>query len=245
MARRWPPARCVAEHSWRRCDPICSFVELRGNIQTRLTKVPDDGAIVMAVAAMEILDLTHLVAQVLPIDEFVPAVGQGCVAVECATDDADTLELLAAVDHAATRRAVEIERAFLATLGSGCSLPVGAHVDGDRLRAFLADGDVSLYRSVDLGADLVRRRSMWPRRCSSSSTAPMTVMAGRTAHDDVDPHGLAGVTVVITRPVDQAAALVELFEARGARTIVMPLIEVVDRATPAEVEAALAPADRR
>jgi uroporphyrinogen-III synthase len=58
--------------------------------------------------------------------------------------------------------------------------------------------------------------------------------------DEVDPQGLAGVTVVITRPIDQAAALVELFAARGARTIVMPLIEVVDRATPAEVEAALA-----
>lgn len=59
--------------------------------------------------------------------------------------------------------------------------------------------------------------------------------------DDVDPVGLAGVTVVITRPLEQAAALVELFEARGARTIVMPLIEVVDQADPAEVEAALAP----
>lgn len=119
--------------------PDLRFVELRGNIQTRLSKVPDGGSIVMAVAALQILDMTHLIADELDPTTFVPAVGQGCVAVECSTDDVATAQLLHAVDHAATRRAVQIERAFLATLGSGCSLPVGAHVEGDALRAFLAD----------------------------------------------------------------------------------------------------------
>ena len=119
--------------------PDLRFVELRGNIQTRLSKVPDDGAIVMAVAALEILELTELIAQALPVESFVPAVGQGCVAVECASDDEATLQLLAEIDHGPTRDAVLVERAFLATLGSGCSLPVGAHVDGGELRAFLAD----------------------------------------------------------------------------------------------------------
>ena len=63
------------------------------------------------------------------------------MAVECAADDAATALLLAAVDHPATRAAVEIERAYLATLGSGCSLPVGAHVANGVLHAFLADPD--------------------------------------------------------------------------------------------------------
>ncbi|MCU1360477.1 MAG: hemC [Ilumatobacteraceae bacterium] len=123
----------------RAVRPDLNFVELRGNIQTRLGKIPDGGAIVMAVAALQILDLTHLIAQELDPRGFVPAVGQGCVAVECATDDRATLQLLSAVDHGATRQAVQIERAFLATLGSGCSLPVGAHVLAGELRAFLAD----------------------------------------------------------------------------------------------------------
>ena len=119
--------------------PDLEFHELRGNIATRLSKVPVGGAIVMAVAALEVLDMTERIAEVLGTDRMVPAVGQGCVAVECAEGDDVTAGLLQAVDHAVTRRAVEIERAFLATLGSGCSLPVGGHVVGDTLHAFLAD----------------------------------------------------------------------------------------------------------
>lgn len=124
--------------------PDLDFIELRGNIQTRLTKVPAGGAIVMAVAALEILGLLDSLGDavpvdVLPVERFVPAVGQGCVAVECLAADAETRDVLAAVDHAPTRHDVEIERAFLATLGSGCSLPVGAHVSDGLLHAFLAD----------------------------------------------------------------------------------------------------------
>lgn len=135
--------------------PDLRFVELRGNIQTRLAKVPDGGSIVMAVAALQILDLTHLIADELDPHTFVPAVGQGCVAVESALDDPVTAQLLQAVDHSATRRAVQVERAFLATLGSGCSLPVGAHVQDDQLRAFLADPQQGRFvrRTVHLTAD--------------------------------------------------------------------------------------------
>jgi len=118
--------------------PDLRFVELRGNIDTRLSKIPDGGAIVMARAALEILEMSDRIDQTLPLDRFVPAVGQGCVAVECRTDDADTIDALRGVDDRMTRRAVEIERAFLAELGSGCSLPVAGHVDGDRLHVFLA-----------------------------------------------------------------------------------------------------------
>ncbi len=122
-----------------RVRPDLRFVELRGNIDTRLSKVPEGGAIVMAVAALEILQMTDRIAERLDVDTFVPAVGQGCVAVECRTDDSATRETLAAVDHAGTRHDVEVERAFLAELGSGCSLPVGGHVRNGRLRVFLAD----------------------------------------------------------------------------------------------------------
>ena len=125
--------------------PDLRFVELRGNINTRLSKVPDGGAIVMAVAALQILQLTELIAQHLSLAEFVPAPGQGCVAVECRSDDVRTVELLAAVDHHATRRSVELERAFLARLGTGCSLPVAAHAAGNRLSAFLADPERGVH----------------------------------------------------------------------------------------------------
>ncbi len=79
--------------------------------------------------------------------EFLPAPGQGVIALECRADDDATRAALAAVDHAPTRAAVTAERAFLAALGSGCDLPVGAYgrVEGDRvlLRAMLGGEEPS------------------------------------------------------------------------------------------------------
>ncbi len=134
----------------RRVRPDLQFAELRGNIDRRLSKIPDGGAIVMAAAALDILDLNDRIAETLDTEEFVPAVGQGCVAVECRADDAATGEALAAIDHPPTRHDVEVERAFLAELGSGCSLPVGAHVRAGMLWTFLADLDTGLSVSDEI-----------------------------------------------------------------------------------------------
>jgi hydroxymethylbilane synthase len=90
------------------------------------------------------------------------------VAVECRADDAEMINVLASIDHHPTRKVVEVERAFLAELGSGCSLPVGAHAVDRRLTAFLAAADHSRYLieaielpedhalAVGRGADLAR-----------------------------------------------------------------------------------------
>ncbi len=153
-----PAGATVATGSVRRraqlaiARPDLNFVELRGNIHTRLGKVPPGGAIVIAAAALEILGLLDEVACYLPPATFVPSPGQGCVAVECRADDNELIDVLAAIDHPSSRRAVEIERAFLAELGSGCSLPVGAHVVDDRLTAFLSDAtyDRHMVTAVDL-----------------------------------------------------------------------------------------------
>lgn len=154
--RDLPRGATVATGSVRRraqlaaVRPDLRFVELRGNIHTRLSKLPDGGALVMAVAAMQILGLTDRIADVLPVDPFVPAPGQGCVAVECRAGDQEVAAFLAAVDHSPTRAAVQLERAFLAELGTGCSLPVAAHADGDHLTGFLADpsSDLHVMRSI-------------------------------------------------------------------------------------------------
>jgi len=126
--------------------PDLQFVELRGNIQTRLTKIPPGGAIVMAAAALEVLELTERIDEALAPDVMVPAVGQGVVAVEHRDDDTETAAIVAGIDHAASRHQVEVERAFLAELGSGCSLPVGAYCDGTTLRVFLAGDGGSIAR---------------------------------------------------------------------------------------------------
>jgi hydroxymethylbilane synthase len=133
--------------------PDLQMVELRGNIQTRLAKIPPDGAIVMAVAALEILGLTEHIAEELDPTRFVPAIGQGCVAVEARAADVVAAELLAAIDHAPTRNAVTVERAFLAALGSGCSLPVGAWATPSGiLHAFVGGAGRLVRRAVTLPA---------------------------------------------------------------------------------------------
>jgi hydroxymethylbilane synthase len=122
--------------------PDLAFIELRGNIAKRLEQVPPSGSIVIAVAALEVLGMTDVIAERLDPLRFVPAVGQGCVAVECRADEADLSGVLAAIDHGPTRHAVMVERAFLRELGSGCFLPVGAHCTGESLAVFLA-GDAA------------------------------------------------------------------------------------------------------
>ena len=133
--------------------PDLTFVELRGNITTRLSKVPPGGSIVMAVAALLVLELTEQIAERLDPERFVPAVGQGCVAVEARRGDDEVMALLDALDDGPTRHAVEVERSFLAELGSGCTLPVGAHVAGDTLHVFLAGEERIARDRVALALD--------------------------------------------------------------------------------------------
>jgi hydroxymethylbilane synthase len=133
--------------------PDLTFVELRGNIATRLAKVPDGGAIVMAVAALEVLGMTDRISERLAPETFVPAVGQGCVAVEARDGDDATLAVLAAIDDPGTRHQVEVERSFLAELGSGCTLPVGAYVSGHELHVFLAGHDTTARERIALALD--------------------------------------------------------------------------------------------
>ncbi|MDQ1425158.1 MAG: hydroxymethylbilane synthase [Acidimicrobiaceae bacterium] len=123
--------------------PELTFVELRGNIDTRLAKVPPGGAIVVALAALHRLGYDDRADYAFAVDEMVPQVGQGALAVE--TTDDDVAALVAAIDHAPSHACIDAERAFLAELGGGCELPAGAYaevVDGALfMRAFLADGE--------------------------------------------------------------------------------------------------------
>ncbi len=172
------PGATVATGSVRRraqlsrLRPDLNFVELRGNIPTRLEKVPPSGAIVMAAAALEILGWTDRVAQHLDVDSMIPAVGQGCVAVECRVDDERTSAYLSAIDHAASRASVERERAFLSELGSGCSLPVGAFDDGASMAVYLASDDGARHHIERMTtshgdqSELVRRARELARRAT-------------------------------------------------------------------------------
>lgn len=114
------------------------IVSLRGNVQTRLQKTRDlqlAGA-VLACAGLKRLGLANEITEVLPTERSLPAVGQGVLALECRTADAPTRALLSRLEDPTTRIAVTAERAYLARLEGGCSVPIAGHatVEGERLR---------------------------------------------------------------------------------------------------------------
>jgi hydroxymethylbilane synthase len=121
-----------------------AFAELRGNIATRLDKIPADGAIVVAVAALERLGMRDRAAEVMDIERMCPQVAQGALATECRLDDADTMALLARIEHPPSRFAVDAERGFLVAFGGGCDVPVAAHATADGLHTFAASDDGSV-----------------------------------------------------------------------------------------------------
>lgn len=146
--------------------PDLTFGPLRGNIATRLEKATGYDAIVVAACALDRLGLADRVAERLEPSVMLPQVGQGALAVECRADDADTHAVLVAIQDPVARRVVDAERAFLAEMGGGCALPVGALAvaEGESIRVegLLAslDGRVALRATVSgrdpvaLGAEL-------------------------------------------------------------------------------------------
>jgi hydroxymethylbilane synthase len=120
-------ARRRAQLAWLR--PDLTFVGLRGNMDTRVGKVDQPGgpaAVVVAAAALLRLGWAARIAEYLEPGLMLPQVAQGALAVECRADDGATAAVLAGIEHGPSRRAVDAERAFLAELGGGCDLPVGA-----------------------------------------------------------------------------------------------------------------------
>ncbi len=111
--------------------PDLTVVGVRGNVQTRLRKYEESGAqaIVLARAGLVRLGLGGHIAERLEPADFVPAPGQGALGVETRADDERTLALCGALDVKALRLAVTAEREFLADLGGGCQVPIGAYAE--------------------------------------------------------------------------------------------------------------------
>jgi hydroxymethylbilane synthase len=119
----------------RALRPDLVAAEIRGNVDTRIAKVVagEYDGVILAAAGLDRLGRLSEATQVFEAEAFLPSPGQGVIALECRSDDDATRALLDAVDHVASRAAVEAERGVLAALGTGCDLAVGAYgqVQGD------------------------------------------------------------------------------------------------------------------
>lgn len=131
--------------------PDLEICELRGNVDTRIRRVTDGAldAVMLAAAGVDRIGRGEVIAERVDASLVIPAAAQGALAVQCRADDPATLALLATVHDRETAEAVEAERAFLAALGGGCSVPAACHVQlgtsSARILAFHA-GDDGVWR---------------------------------------------------------------------------------------------------
>jgi hydroxymethylbilane synthase len=152
--------------------PHFTFKDVRGNLITRIEKL-DAGeydALILAVAGLERLDMSHRIDQILPPDISLHAVGQGALGIECRSDDTEVISLLKAIEHSQTRDRCLAERSFLRLLEGGCQVPIGvdtqinskeltlkglvASVDGQKLVKDTVTGTAA--DAEKLGAQLAR-----------------------------------------------------------------------------------------
>lgn len=177
--------------------PDVEVRELRGNVPTRLRKV-DAGevdAAILAAAGLHRLGLHDRVAAYLGPPAWLPAAGQGAIAVQARADDAEVRALLEPLDHGATTLATRAERAFLAALEGGCQVPIGA------LALRSASGEGILYGVI---GDMDGRRLV---RGEHPLDAASPERSGRTLADGLRSRGgdeiLAGLRRVHDVPAPQ------------------------------------------
>ena len=123
----------------RALRPDLVLEDLRGNVDTRIRRLREGrfDAILLAMAGLTRLGRADEVTEALDPRSFLPAPGQGAIALECRGADAAVRAAVAPLDHPETARAVAAERAFLSALGGGCNVPLGAH-------AFSAKAEIEL-----------------------------------------------------------------------------------------------------
>jgi hydroxymethylbilane synthase len=126
-----------------RLRPDLKVKDIRGNVQTRIAKLDDDDydALIMARAGLERTGLKDRVTEVLSVDDFLPAPGQGALVAQIRSDDGEMAGLVNSIDDANSHRCLDIERLLLYKLNAGCSAAVGG-------LAVIENGDLTLKAAV-------------------------------------------------------------------------------------------------
>ena len=136
--------------------PDLEMVIIRGNVETRISKLETEqlDAVILAAAGLKRLGFTDKVAEYLPTDFSIPAIGQGALGIECRLDNEELKKTIDFFNHPATAHAVRAEWALLWRCEGGCQVPIAAfgEVSGSELRltGFIAsvDGKISVKGSI-------------------------------------------------------------------------------------------------
>jgi hydroxymethylbilane synthase len=171
-----------------RFRPSVRIEDLRGNVDTRLAKLEQGvvDALVLAAAGLARLGISPPNATPLPLEEMVPAPGQGALAVQARANDRSTLDLLRQIEHVPSRVAFDAERALVARVGGDCSLPLGAYAErreeGVRLLAVVVKPD---------GSELLWAQTEAPDPDGAAAEAAETLLSAGAAEilAEVRGHG--------------------------------------------------------
>ena len=110
---------------------------MRGNIDTRITKLKNQeyDAIVLSLAGIKMLNLTNEVKEIFTIEQMMPAIGQGAIALQCRKNDEKTLKILKEINHKETYCCIQAERALLEAIGGDCDTAIGglAKLSNDKI----------------------------------------------------------------------------------------------------------------
>ena len=128
------PGSKIGTGSFRRALQLAAYrpdletYSIRGNVDTRLRKVfcGELDGVILAAAAMSRLGWEEKISEYLPVEHFLPAVGQGALGIEARLGDKEIIELLSDINHLPTWQSITAERAFLKALGGGCRAPIAA-----------------------------------------------------------------------------------------------------------------------
>ena len=215
--------------------PDAVIADLRGNIDTRLRKAASDqyDAIILAAAGLTRMGWLDRATELLPVDRFTPAPGQGALAIETREAPDDAFALVGAIDDRRIRQALEIERAFLRGIGGGCTTPLGAHAvietyHGQAIARFWG------MLAVDDGSVLERIYEEWPVERAVDEAFD----AARRLFAEVRPNRIFGATeatgsqlegmkVIVTGTDDLVGRLTDEVEQRGGEPVAVETIRIV------------------
>jgi len=152
--------------------PDLKIVPIRGNVQTRIAKIEKQeiGATLLAMAGLHRLGLS--LGTPLPISQFLPAVGQGALGIECRESDTKMLDLLKPLSHRETEIAVVCERAFLASVGGSCRMPIAGYATVEN-------------NTLSFEGLLVDPDGKNPKRVTMQGTAQEAAELGHTAGEKI------------------------------------------------------------
>ncbi len=241
-----PPNPVVGTSSRRRAvqvldlRPDAHVIELRGNIDTRLKKAmaePYD-AVILAAAGLTRMGWSDRATEVLPVDRFTPAPGQGALAIETRVAPDPAFDFAAALDDPRIRQSLEIERAFLRGIGGGCTTPLGAHAVIETLHGRVIARFYGMLARDD-GTGLTRVYEEWPVEAAVEAAFD----AARTLVQEINPNRvlgagweetrqLRGMNVIVTGTDELATSLADEVRRRDGTPVLVPTIRIAPPVNP-------------